>query len=59
MTWSFDHFLLSFHMSVAKFGHQMGNIPVEVLNLGQKIYVESLFINGKTHLLRNMIDKIM
>ena len=46
-------------MSVAVVGHQMGNIPVEVLNLGQKIYVESLVINGKTHLLRNMIDKIM
>jgi len=42
-------------MSVAMVGHQMGNMPVEVLNLGQKRYVGSLFANEKSHLLRNVI----
>ena len=37
----------------------MGNMPVEVLNLGEKRCVESLFTNGKTHLLRKVIDKII
>jgi len=37
----------------------MGNMPVEILDLRQKIYVESSFRNGKTHLLRNVIDKII
>jgi len=37
----------------------MRNMPVEVLNLGEKRYVESLFTNGKPHLLRNVIDKII
>jgi len=59
MTCRFDHFLLSFHISVTIVRHWIGNIPVEVLNLGQKRYVESLFTNGKTHLLRNVIDKII
>jgi len=36
----------------------MGNMLVEILNLGEKKYVESLVTNGKTHLLRNVIDKI-
>jgi len=39
MTWSFDHFLLRFYMSVAIVGHEMGNMPVKVLNLGEKRYV--------------------
>ena len=59
MTCIFDHFLLSFHMSVALVGHQMGNMPVEILNLGEKRYVESLFTNGKSHLVRNVVDKII
>ena len=37
----------------------MKNMPVEVLNLGEKSYVESLFTNGKSHLLRDMINKII
>jgi len=37
----------------------MGNMPVEVLDLGEKRYVQSLFTNGKTHLLRNVSDKII
>jgi len=40
MTCNFDHFLLRFHMSVAIVGHLMGNMPMEVLNLGEKRYVE-------------------
>jgi len=44
----FDHFLLSFRMSVVVVGHKMGNMPVEVLNLGEKIYVASLLTNGKS-----------
>ena len=46
-------------MSVALVGHQMGNMPVEILNLGEKRYVESLFTNGKSHLVRNVVDKII
>jgi len=57
--WSFDHFLLRFRMSVAIVGHRMGNMPMEVLNLGGKRYVDSLFTNGNSHLLRNMVDKII
>ena len=59
MTCSFDHFLLSFRMSVIVVGHKMGNMPVEVLNLGEKIYVASLLTNGKSYLLRNVIDQII
>jgi len=59
MTCNFDHFLLSVHMSVAIVGHRMGNMPMEMLDLGEKKYVESLFTNGKTHLLTNVIDKII
>ena len=59
MTCSFDHFLLSFRMSVVVVGHKMGNMPVEVLNLGEKIYVASLLTNGKSYLLRNVIDQII
>ena len=59
MTCNFDHFLLGFHMSVVIIGHQMGNTPVEVLDLGEKRYVESSFTIAKTHLLRNVIDKIV
>ena len=33
----------------------MRNMPREVLNLGEKRYVESLFTNGKSHL-RNDTD---
>ena len=55
----FDHFLLSFRMSVVVVGHKMGNMPVEVLNLGEKIYVASLLTNGKSYLLRNVIDQII
>jgi len=36
-----------------------GNVPVEILNLGENKYVESSFINEKTHLLRNVIDKLI
>jgi len=43
-------------MSVATVCHQAGNMRVEVLNLEKKRYVESLFTNGKTHLLRNVIN---
>jgi len=46
-------------MSVTMVGHEMGNMPVEVLNLGEKRYVESLSANGKTHLLRNVTDEII
>ena len=59
MTCSFDHFLLSFRISVIVVGHKMGNMPVEVLNLGEKIYVASLLTNGKSYLLRNVIDQII
>ena len=37
----------------------MGNMSVEILNLGKKRYVESLFLRGKSHLLRNVIDKVI
>jgi len=46
-------------MSVTIVGHEMGNMPVEVLNLGEKRYVESSFTNGKAHLLRNVRDEII
>ena len=46
-------------MSVTIVGNQIGNMPVEVLNLGEKRYVGSLFTNGKSHLLRNVINKII
>ena len=46
-------------MSVVVVGHKMGNMPVEVLNLGEKIYVASLLTNGKSYLLRNVIDQII
>ena len=46
-------------MSVIVVGHKMGNMPVEVLNLGEKIYVASLLTNGKSYLLRNVIDQII
>ena len=46
-------------MSVAIVGHRMGNMHIEVLNLGGKRYVESSFTNGKSHLLRNVVDKII
>ena len=59
MTCSFDHCLLSFHISVAIVGYRMGNIPMQVLNLGEKRYEESLFISGKSDLLRNVIDKFI
>jgi len=36
MACSFDHFLLRFQTSVAIVGHEMGNILVEILNLGEK-----------------------
>jgi len=36
MTCSFDHFLLRFETSVAIVGHRMGNILMEILNLGEK-----------------------
>jgi len=45
-------------MSVGIAGCWMRNMPVEVLNLGES-HVESLFRNGKSHLLRNVIDKII
>ena len=35
-------------MSVAIVGHQMGNMPVEVLNLGEKRHVESLQMESLT-----------
>jgi len=59
MTWSFDHFLLSFHVSGNVQPIKIENMPVEVLDLGEKYYVELLFTNGKSHLLRNVIDKIV
>jgi len=37
----------------------MGNMPVEVLDLREKRYVESLFTNEKTHLLRNVSNNII
>jgi len=37
----------------------MGNMPMEILDLGEKRCVELLFTNGKTHLFRNVIDKII
>jgi len=46
-------------MLVAIAGHWIGNMPVEVLNLGEKRCVELLFTNGKSHLLRNVIGKII
>ena len=46
-------------MSVTVVGHLTGIMPVEVLNLGDKIYVASLFTNGKSHLLRNAIYQII
>ena len=46
-------------MSVAIVNHRMGNMPVEILNLSKKRYVESLFTNGKSDLLRKVIDKII
>ena len=46
-------------MSVTMTSHIVGNMPMEVPNLGEKRYVESLFTNGKSHLLRNVIDKII
>ena len=46
-------------MSVAIAGHRMGNMPMEMLDLGEKKYVESLFTDGKSHLLTNVIDKII
>jgi len=42
MACDFDHFLLSFHMSVTIVGNRLRNMPVEMLNLGDKGYVESL-----------------
>jgi len=59
MTCRFDHFFLSLHISVAIVGDEMGNMPMEVLNLGEKRYVKSLFTNEKPHLLRNVINKII
>ena len=46
-------------MSVAIVGHWMGNMPVEVLNLKVKIYLQSFFTNGKIHLFRNVINNII
>ena len=46
-------------MSVAIVGHEMGNMHMEVLNLGEKRYVKSLFTNEKSHLLRNVINQII
>jgi len=37
----------------------MRNMPREVLNLGEKRYVESLFTNGKSHLRNDRIKKIL
>jgi len=34
-------------------------MPVEVLNLEENRYMESLFTNGKSDLLRNVVDKII
>jgi len=36
----------------------MGNMPVKVLNLGEKRYVEPFSADRKPHLLRDMIDKM-
>jgi len=36
MACSFDHFLLRFQTSVAVVSHEMGNMPMQVLNLGEK-----------------------
>jgi len=58
MACSFDHFLLRFQMSVAVVGHQIGNMPMQVLNLGEK-RCELLFTNGKSYLVRNVIDQII
>jgi len=55
MACSFDHFLLRFQTSVVIVGHEMGNMLVEILNLGEKRCVELLFTNGKSYLLRNVI----
>jgi len=35
---------------------QVENVPVKVLNLGEMRYLELLFMNGRSHLLRNVID---
>jgi len=37
----------------------MGNMPMEILNLEERRYVESAIKNGKTHLLRNVIGQII
>jgi len=37
----------------------MGNMLVEILNLGEKKYVESFITNGKTHPSRNVMNKII
>jgi len=43
-------------MSVAIVSQLIGDMLVEVLDLGQKRYMELLSENGKSHLLRDMID---
>ena len=59
MPCSFDRSLLRFQTSVAIVGHSIGNMLMQVVNLGEKICVKSLFTNGKSYLLRNVIDKII
>jgi len=44
-------------MRVTIVSHRMRNMPREVLNLGEKRYVESLFTNGKSHLRNDRIKK--
>jgi len=46
-------------MSVAMVGHWMGNLPMEILELEERTYVETAIKNGKTHLLRNVIGQII
>jgi len=46
-------------MSVIVVGHRTGIMPMEILNLGEKIYIVSLFTNEKSHLLRNVIYEII
>ena len=46
-------------MLVTMVEHCIGNMPMEILNLEERRYVESVIKNGKTHLLRNVIGQII
>jgi len=48
MACSFDHFLLRFQTSVGIVSHEMGNILVEILNLGEEIWNDYLQMESLT-----------